>query len=79
MKKMVILTIGQVPRTDIESTYTVFCRGKGRGSGGLLDGLTKEEAEMLYGADGRSQEKLVSRLTNGQSVTMDKAGTAEEN
>ena len=70
-KNIVFLTIGEAPRTDLKATFDrFFTPDDPVRQEGLLDGLTKAEAEELFGVKEDSPGTLTSRLLTGESVVM---------
>lgn len=70
-KNIVFLTIGEAPRTDLKATFDrFFTPDDPVRQEGLLDGLTKAEAEELFGVKEDSSGTLTSRLLTGESVVM---------
>ncbi|WP_326667567.1 AroM family protein [Streptomyces sp. NBC_01257] len=71
MHTLTFLTIGQAPRPDlseaIEAHLPVNARVR---HAGVLDGLTRQEAELRFGATA-GRATLLSRLADGSSVTLD--------
>lgn len=66
--KIGAITIGQAPRTDVTADILrIFDDSLELVQAGGLDGLTKEEIAEF--APGKDDYVLVSRLTDGSSVT----------
>lgn len=68
---LTFLTIGQAPRPDLSEAVEAHLPATVRvRHAGVLDGLTRQEAEARFGAvEGRAT--LLSRLADGGSVTLD--------
>ena len=74
IKQTVFVTIGEAPRTDLQKTFDRYFKGEERvRQDGLLNGLSKEEAEHCLGADGSSSATLTSRFVTGEAIVMDAA------
>lgn len=71
-EKVVFLTIGEAPRTDLQKTFDrYFADQPYIQQLGLLDGLDMSEAMQLLGADAESSATLTSRFLSGESIVMD--------
>lgn len=71
MTRIVLLTIGEAPRSDIEDTYNkYFAENLSVSQCGILDDLTFEEAEMKFGNNDNIGEMLTSRFRDGQQIVM---------
>ncbi|MFI6610847.1 AroM family protein [Streptomyces sp. NPDC050507] len=65
------LTIGQAPRPDLSETIEAHLPATARiRHAGVLDGLTRQEAERTFGAT-EGGATLLSRLADGEPVTLD--------
>ncbi|MFJ8885295.1 AroM family protein [Streptomyces sp. NPDC102402] len=71
MRTLTFLTIGQAPRPDLSEPMEAHLPTTARvRHAGFLDGLTRREIELRYGAtEGRAT--LLTRLADGSSVTLD--------
>lgn len=72
VKKGYFLTIGQAPRQDIAISFrTYFEKWPNVVQIGLLDGLTDEQIQELYGKTDAAQHTLTTLLQDGRAVVMD--------
>lgn len=77
-KSVVFLTIGEAPRTDLQQTFNRYFKGNSRVTQqGLLDGLSKEEAERQLGVEDKSSGTLTSRFVSGEFVIMGQEKVAQ--
>ncbi|MFF3171921.1 AroM family protein [Streptomyces sp. NPDC057900] len=68
---LTFLTIGQAPRPDLSEAIEAHLPAATRvRHAGVLDGLTRQEAELRLGA-ARGRATLLSRLADGGAVTLD--------
>ncbi|MCX5415571.1 AroM family protein [Streptomyces sp. NBC_00059] len=71
MHTLTFLTIGQAPRPDLSEAIEAHLPATARvRHAGVLDGLTRREAERAFGAT-RGRATLLSRMADGSSVTLD--------
>lgn len=68
MKKILCLTVGQVPRDDVIPEIKPFLKNAAILEKGALDGLTKEEIEKTMSPE-KDDYVLISRLKNKEHVT----------
>lgn len=70
MSKLGVITIGEAPRLDVEPTFKrILGENQEITQVGVLDGLTKEEAELTF-KPVKNEYTMVSRFQNGDSVRM---------
>lgn len=70
MKKLGIITIGESPRNDILPIFKDKLKDTSIEQIGVLDGLTKQEAERKFGYTEDEDYLLTSRFVNGDSILM---------
>ncbi|WP_285563819.1 AroM family protein [Streptomyces sp. NBC_01463] len=71
MHTLTFLTIGQAPRPDLSEAIEAHLPANAHvRHAGVLDGLTRQEAEFRFGATA-GRATLLSRLADGSSVTLD--------
>ncbi|MFJ9058248.1 AroM family protein [Streptomyces sp. NPDC102409] len=71
MHTLTFLTIGQSPRPDLSEAIQAHLPATARvRHAGVLDGLSRREAELRFGA-AEGGATLLSRLADGTSVTLD--------
>ena len=68
MKKILCLTVGQVPRDDVIPEIKPFLKNAAILEKGALDGLTKKEIEKTMSPE-KDDYVLISRLKNKEHVT----------
>lgn len=74
MEKVVFVTIGEAPRLDLAKTFNRFFKDYEQVSqAGLLNGLTREEAEAKLSWTPASRATLTSRFVDGAAIVMDAA------
>lgn len=69
MNKIGVITIGEAPRLDVEPIFNRILGDQEVIQVGVLDGLTKQEAELAFNPE-ENEYKMVSRFLNGESVKM---------
>ncbi|HLQ40399.1 MAG TPA: AroM family protein [Tetragenococcus sp.] len=72
MKKTYFLTIGQAPRPDIATSFDLYFKEESSVVWrGLLDDLTYQEAQKLYGKTAATKTSLTTTFKEGHSLVMD--------
>ncbi|MFE3515100.1 AroM family protein [Streptomyces sp. NPDC059166] len=75
---LAFVTIGQAPRPDLSEAIERALPPQVRvRHAGVLDGLGRAEAEEGFGASPGSAATLISRLTDGEAVTLDADAVAD--